>query len=174
MVRAKPGLTKEIGTEAMSLATQLDAVHETRRLTQHEIQIDQACKFAEMKRRQDAVAKARPLPEATGRFAKPKPKNEIEVYLAAQPQTTAQHVGHHVIPKMPTPAFVPPENLCAPPVRSTRRYALSVHGSRFQVRVPDALAHLSEQQQQSLRPPPGPPRPQARQRVSEAAAKLAY
>ena len=70
--------------------------------------------FAEMKRRQDAIAKARPLPAATGRFAKPAPKSEIEALLHAQPQTTAQHVGHHKIPKMPPPKPEPPRNLCAP------------------------------------------------------------
>lgn len=130
MVRSKPGITKEIGDEAMSLAYQLDSVHESRRIAQHEIKTDQACQFAEMKRRQDAIAKARPRPPATGRFAKPAPKSEIEALLHAQPQTTAQHVGHHKIPKMPPPKPQPPRNLCVPD-HSPRHPPLHVDRARL-------------------------------------------
>ena len=109
MGKSKPGLTQPIGDESMSLAYQLELVHANRRLAQHEIKTDQACQFAEMKRRQDAIAKSRPRPPATGRFAKWVPSTEAEAILHAQPQTTMQHIGHHTIPKIPPPKPLPPK-----------------------------------------------------------------
>ena len=113
MGRGAPGITKEIGDVAMSLASQLESVHESRRIAQHEIKTDQACQFAEMKRRQDAIANARPRPAPTGRWAKPKPKNEAQTILHQQPQTTQQHIGHHSIPNIPPPKPKTPAKLCA-------------------------------------------------------------
>ena len=120
MGRGAPGITKEIGDVAMSLASQLESVHESRRIAQHEIKTDQACQFAEMKRRQDAIAKARPRPAPTGRWAKPKPKNEAQTILHQQPQTTQQHIGHHSIPNIPPPKPKTPAKLCAPDHSSPR------------------------------------------------------
>ena len=114
MVRARPGIAQDVGAEAISLAAQLDETRRTRNLAQREVLADPACRFAEIQRRQDAVAKARPKPQATGRFAAPKPKSEIESLLAQQPQTTAQHVGHHKIPKLPEATPEPPLVLCVP------------------------------------------------------------
>ena len=124
MGRGAPGITKEIGDVAMSLASQLESVHESRRIAQHEIKTDQACQFAEMKRRQDAIAKARPRPAPTGRWAKPKPKNEAQTILHQQPQTTQQHIGHHSIPNIPPPKPKTPAKLCAPDHSRPRHPAL--------------------------------------------------
>ena len=170
MGRGAPGITKEIGDVAMSLASQLESVHESRRIAQHEIKTDQACQFAEMKRRQDAIAKARPRPAPTGRWAKPKPKNEAQTILHQQPQTTQQHIGHHSIPNIPPPKPKTPAKLCAPDHSSPRHPALQADRPppRVQVRVSEVREELPQQYEQRVRPPPGLPRRQERRRVSKA------
>ena len=170
MGRGAPGITKEIGDVAMSLASQLESVHESRRIAQHEIKTDQACQFAEMKRRQDAIAKARPRPAPTGRWAKPKPKNEAQTILHQQPQTTQQHIGHHSIPNIPPPKPKTPAKLCAPDHSSPRHPALHADRAppRVQVRVSEVREELPQQYEQRVRPPPGLPRRQERRRVSKA------
>ena len=170
MGRGAPGITKEIGDVAMSLASQLESVHESRRIAQHEIKTDQACQFAEMKRRQDAIAKARPRPAPTGRWAKPKPKNEAQTILHQQPQTTQQHIGHHSIPNIPPPKPKTPAKLCAPDHSSPRHPALQADRAppRVQVRVSEVREELPQQYEQRVRPPPGLPRRQERRRVSKA------
>ena len=170
MGRGAPGITKEIGDVAMSLASQLESVHESRRIAQHEIKTDQACQFAEMKRRQDAIAKARPRPAPTGRWAKPKPKNEAQTILHQQPQTTQQHIGHHSIPNIPPPKPKTPAKLCAPDHSSPRHPALQADRAppRVQVRVSEVREELPQQYKQRVRPPPGLPRRQERRRVSKA------
>ena len=170
MGRGAPGITKEIGDVAMSLASQLESVHESRRIAQHEIKTDQACQFAEMKRRQDAIAKARPRPAPNGRWAKPKPKNEAQTILHQQPQTTQQHIGHHSIPNIPPPKPKTPAKLCAPDHSSPRHPALQADRAppRVQVRVSEVREELPQQYEQRVRPPPGLPRRQERRRVSKA------
>ena len=103
MVKAQQPLTRPLGLEAMSLDEQMREMRHQRSLAQAEIRSNQACQFAEMKRRQEEIAKARPPPKKPG----PKPKNEVEMLLAQQPQTTQQVIGFHKLPVLP--ARTPPQ-----------------------------------------------------------------